>query len=305
MVNNSNLGLKNILATVQTAPTLTAVAKWLYTSQPNISKAITDAENKYGAKLVNRNKTPISLTPAGEQLLLRLNQILSLEEGTVSEIQNFQKNNRRKINLAFFPTYAPIFLPNIYNSLLAQHQNIEFNTLSLTTSEALAALKDGRTDIFLGRNANDPNILSWPLFTEKLCFVISAKSSLYDPSTFTRTITTEELTELQKENYIKWSKETSFIDVTEHFFLLNDLHFQSNLTVDDYEEAMLCASSGLGITMTMYETAKFFLNKNSHLNLLIIPEKMAGLEISVMTLKTNNKFITQIAEEIAQHCRTK
>ena len=80
MTNNSYLSLKNILAAIQTAPTLTQVAKWLYTSQPNVSKTISEAENKYGVKLVNRDQTPISLTIAGEKLLERLEQVLSFEK---------------------------------------------------------------------------------------------------------------------------------------------------------------------------------------------------------------------------------
>lgn len=300
MINNSNLILKNILSAIQTAPTLTAVAKWLYTSQPNISKTISDAEQKYKTKLVNRSKIPISLTPAGEELLIRLEQILNLEEETIRDIQNYSKNNQRKVSLAFFPTYASIILPKIFSPLLQQHPNLALDTQSLTTSEALNALKDGQISIFLGRNVSDPRIKSLSLFTEKLCFVISNKSPLYDKKNIEREIKNTDLIALQKENYISWKEETSFIDVTNHFFLLNGLKFNGNLNVANYEEAMLCAAQGLGITMAMYKTAKFFLKDNKDINLLIIPEKMASLEISTMVLKNATPYTIQIAHDIAQ-----
>lgn len=279
---------------------MTAVAKWLYTSQPNISKTISDAEQKYKTKLVNRAKIPISLTPAGEELLIRLEQILNLEEETIRDIQNYSKNNQRKVSLAFFPTYASIIFPRIFSSLLQQHPNLALDTQSLTTSEALNALKDGQISIFLGRNVSDSRIKSLPLFTEKLCFVISNKSSLYDKKNIEREIKNTDLISLQKENYISWKEETSFIDVTNHFFLLNGLKFSGNLNVANYEEAMLCAAQGLGITIAMYKTAKFFLKDNKDINLLIIPEKMASLEISTMVLKDATPYTIQIAHDIAQ-----
>lgn len=87
--------------------------------------------------------------------------------------------------------------------------------------------------------------------------------------------------------------------VTQHFFLLNGLKFQSNLTVDTYEEAMWCANQGLGITMAMKKTAEFFL-KNQAVNLLVVPTKMASLVISTMVLKDASQDIIQVNEDIAK-----
>ncbi len=299
MANNSNLILSKILEAVQTAPTLTAVAKWLYMSQPNVSKAITDAEKKYGNKLVNRNQIPISLTPTGEELLIRLHQILSLEQKTIDEMKNFTVNDQRKVNIAFFPTYSSIFLPKIYSTLIHKIPNLALNSQSFTTSEAITELKDGQVDIFLGRNVEDPEVISLSLFTEQLCFVIPKEHPFYQEKQFERKLTDKDLLSLQKSNYINWSKETSFIDVTQHFFLLNGLKFQSNLTVDTYEEAMWCANQGLGITMAMKKTAEFFL-KNQAVNLLVVPTKMASLAISTMVLKDASQDIIQVNEDIAK-----
>lgn len=303
MANNPNSTLSKILQAVQTASTLTAVAKWLYMSQPNVSKAITDAEKKYGTKLVNRNQTPISLTPAGEELLKRLHQILFLEQQTLDEMKTFQSNKQRKINVAFFPTYSSIFLPKIYSNLIGKYSDIVLNTQSLTTSEALKRLKNRQVDIFFGRNVDDPEVISLPLFTEQLCFVISKEHPLYQKDDFERQLTNQDLLTLQKSNYINWSKETSFIDVTQHFFLLNGLNFESNLTVDTYEEAMLCAAQGLGITMAMKKTAEFFL-KNQAVNLLVVPTKMASLAISTMVLRDARRDVIQFNEEIADSLKS-
>lgn len=300
MAINANVTLKKILTTVQSAATLTQVANWLYTSQPNVSKLLADAEYKYGVQLVNRQQSPIDLTPAGQQLLLRLDQILSLEENTLIELRNFQKSPVLNLKLAFFPTYLPILLPNIMRKVLALYPTLHVETKSLTTTKALEALKDGQVAIFIGRNASDPDIDSFPLFTEKLCFIVPQNSPLYQSGVYNRYLTNQDMVNLQKENYIKWATETSFIDVTEHFFTLNDLHFTSNLTVDTYEEAMLCATQGLGITMSMYTTAQQFLKDSQKINLLVIPEKMLSLEISIMTRNSVDPEIKKIVRTIAE-----
>ncbi|CAM3110536.1 LysR family transcriptional regulator [Lactiplantibacillus plajomi] len=303
MANNPNRVLKEILTTVQTAATLTQVAEWRYTSQPNISKVLTAAEREYGVQLVNRQQTPISLTAAGEQLLSRLEAQLRFDQQTHLEMRQFQSNPPFQLRLAFFPTYAPIILPKITSALQTAYPKLQLETVSLTTAKALAALKDGQVAIFIGRNASDPTIQSIPLFTEQLCFVISATSPLYHPDQFCRDLTATDLVTLQAENYIKWSAETSFIDVTSHFFHLNDLHFSSNVTVATYEEAMLCAAQGVGITMAMQTTANYFLRHRANVNLLVVPARMASLEISIMTGAHSETIVQKLAQLIATKLR--
>lgn len=297
MINSSQLMLKNVLQTAQTAATLTEIAHWLHTSQPNISKIITDAEQQYQVKLVNRSHTPISLTSAGSFLLDRLTRLTNLENETAEELRNFNPHNEQTIKMAFFPTYAPILVPRLYPLFSSRH--LLLKTQSLTTSRSLAALKSGETDILIGRNANNPDIASRPLFQEELCFVIAKNNPLYRPGKFQRRLTAHDLLILQQTNYISWQVETSFTNVANHFMKINDLHFSQKLSLATYEEAMLCAAQGLGTTLAMIKTASFYL-ATAAVNLLVIPPEMTSLEISLMYHANARPTIAKLATEIQQ-----
>lgn len=296
-MNNSQLMLKSILQAAQTAATLTEIAHWLHTSQPNISKVITDAERRYQVKLVNRSHTPISLTSAGSFLLNQLTKLTSMENETIEKLRNFNPANRQAIKIAFFPTYAPIFVPRIYPIFSARQLTLK--TQGLTTSKALAALKAGDVDIFIGRNASNPDLISLPLFWESLCFVVADNSPLYRPGQFKRQLTTDDLLTLQRENYLTWQAETSFTNVTNHFIGLNDLHFTTNLCLATYEEAMLCAAQGLGTTIAMTKAASFYL-RHAAVNLLLIPPEMTSLEISLMYHADARPALVKLAKAVQQ-----
>ena len=294
----SQKNLKDILDAVESCATLTAVARLLYTTQPNVSKTIAAAERDYGVELVKRNQTPVSLTPAGSYLKQRLERQLSYAAETSRGIKQFAPQRRLPVTLGFFPTYAPLLLPRFYPALRAKHPQLELTCKSQTTSTALAELKNGQSQLFIGRAAADPAITTRPLFSEQLCFVLGRHASLFSPAQPVRTLTTTHLASLQAEPFIRWSTESSFISVSTHFMELNDLNFASQLTVATYEEAMWLAAAGLGTTLAMVHPARFFLEKRPAVNLLVVPPEMASLQIAVMTRTSAEAAVQDLADEI-------
>ena len=71
---------------------ITKAAQLLNMSQPPLSSQIHNLEEELGVALLIRGKRHLELTPEGELLQLRAQQILDLEEKTCQEIRSMRNN---------------------------------------------------------------------------------------------------------------------------------------------------------------------------------------------------------------------
>ena len=68
---------------------ITKAAERLYVTQPTMSRQIKDLERELGEKLFERTNYAIRLTPAGELLRDRAEEILSLADKTLADFNTF------------------------------------------------------------------------------------------------------------------------------------------------------------------------------------------------------------------------
>ena len=146
----SQKNLKDILDAVESCATLTAVARLLYTTQPNVSKTIAAAERDYGVELVKRNQTPVSLTPAGSYLKQRLERQLSYAAETSRGIKQFAPQRRLSLeqargriaaaSIAPYPPGVPVAAPGerITGEILDY-----FKTIGYPLDEPVFVLEEG------------------------------------------------------------------------------------------------------------------------------------------------------------------
>lgn len=79
---------------------ITKAAEFLHISQPSLSVQIQQLEAELGKTLLKREKRHISLTPDGELLCRRAEEILSLVEKTKGELQNTEEHIGGDITIA-------------------------------------------------------------------------------------------------------------------------------------------------------------------------------------------------------------
>ena len=81
-----NIRQAQYLITVYEEGSISNAAKRLYISQPALSQTIQIVEKEIGARIFNRNTTPISLTYAGEKYLATAPKLIALETNIHREI---------------------------------------------------------------------------------------------------------------------------------------------------------------------------------------------------------------------------
>src|SRR6185437_13421566 len=93
-------------------------------SQPALSMQIKEMEEVLGSLLLERSARQIALTTFGEELLLRVRDILR----SVDELGDFARATRDRLagrlRVGMIPTVAPYLLPKIVENLARMHPEL-------------------------------------------------------------------------------------------------------------------------------------------------------------------------------------
>jgi len=149
-------------------------------TQPTLSMMIMKLEEELGVKIFDRKKSPVEPTIEGVEVIKRAAQILA----DVSSLTEFAKSTRvdvsGELNLAIIPTLAPYLLPLLLPSLIEKYPRLKLNIRELITSDLVAELKSGGTDIgLLATPLNDGRLVEHPVFQEEFLAYVSENEKAY------------------------------------------------------------------------------------------------------------------------------
>src|SRR5882757_9080456 len=115
----------------------------LHVAQPSLSTQIKALEEEVGARLFERDKRHVSLTPAGRRFQGRVTAILALAEGAKSEARSAEGGRLGMINLGY--TALSMFstaLPHSIRRFRAEHPHVRISLRELTSLQQLNELKE-------------------------------------------------------------------------------------------------------------------------------------------------------------------
>ena len=142
------MGKYSVLLRVAELKNVTKVSKELGYSQPNISYLIRKAEEELGVRLFNRgNRSILSLTPAGAELLPLMQQVETLEQ-SIERIAHLYQNETLRIGS--FYSACVYWLPPILKRFTAEHPTVKITIIERDTyTELEAMLSRGEIDCCL------------------------------------------------------------------------------------------------------------------------------------------------------------
>jgi DNA-binding transcriptional LysR family regulator len=138
------LRLFGVFETVCRSDNLRVAAAALNVSQPAVSQSLKQLEEHIGARLINRETRPASLTPEGEILLRATEDGLARISGAVEEIRRRVTRNGSAVTVACSVGVATHWLMPHLESFYAAHGDIQVNVI---TSESGAPAIAGDIDI--------------------------------------------------------------------------------------------------------------------------------------------------------------
>lgn len=152
---------------------MTNTAQKLYISQQNLSQHIRRLEQYYGVELFYR-KPRLTLTYAGEQLLIAANHILAEENDLRNRLSDISLLGAGHLRIGI-PSYRgelclPSILPRFHG--IWPHVSIQLVDASSEVMEQMVF--DGELDLYIGiKYTEDPRLEIFPLLDDNLFLVAS------------------------------------------------------------------------------------------------------------------------------------
>jgi len=144
-----NLYKLEIFAIVVQSGSFSAAAEQMLMTQPAVSQHIQDLEASLGAKLFQRGRRGVTLTPAGETLHRYTQEILRLlaeAENAVTDVQHLASG---QVRVAATPGVGVYLLPDWVHVFRQHYPNLNVTVETSITPKIVADLRSGKMDIGL------------------------------------------------------------------------------------------------------------------------------------------------------------
>ena len=140
--------LLKYLAFVKTVETgsFTRAAQALDYAQSSISKMVADLETEWGMTLLERSKSGVCLTSAGEQIMPFLRKVLQDHQELEGQISRMNGIETGIVRIGTFASVAINWLPNIFAALQKDYPGIGYEMLLGDYDEVEHWIGEGRVD---------------------------------------------------------------------------------------------------------------------------------------------------------------
>jgi LysR family transcriptional regulator, hydrogen peroxide-inducible genes activator len=140
-------------------------------SQPTLSTQIRKLEEYLGATLIERNAKSVSLTPAGQDVVIRARHILAEVDGLLTAARVSHGPLTGALNLGIIPTLAPYFLPWFIPLTKLRYPKLQLVVHEDLTSRLLEQLRAYQIDAaLLALPLQMEDVEQLPLFDEPFWF---------------------------------------------------------------------------------------------------------------------------------------
>ncbi len=133
-------------------------------AQPPLSRMITRMEADVGAQLIDRSRSQIRLTQAGELLLVRAREIVRQVDEVTTQVAQLGSGKSGVLRVGFVGSATHSVLPSVIKAFRARHADIELTLSAMNNAGLKEALIRREIDIAIAR----PSIADEDILSEKL-----------------------------------------------------------------------------------------------------------------------------------------
>jgi LysR family hydrogen peroxide-inducible transcriptional activator len=133
-------------------------------SQPSLSAQLGELEGALGARLFERDRRRVLLTPAGEGLVARARRVLTDAEDLADASRRLADPLSGTLRIGIIPTISPYLLPDLVRALRREHARLTVRWTEDRTATLVNALQEGALDAaVLALEADLGDLASEPL----------------------------------------------------------------------------------------------------------------------------------------------
>jgi DNA-binding transcriptional LysR family regulator len=152
-------------------------------SQSAISLQIAALERVAGTRLLDRpgGRRPVSLTPAGEQVMRHARQIVDQIRAAEADLSALATGHAGVVSLGTFPTASRHLLPVALDVLRRTHPGVEVSLDDVGHPDQPERLAAGQTDLVLGLRPFDGPFVIRELLSDPYVFIAAATDTGASP----------------------------------------------------------------------------------------------------------------------------
>ncbi|RBP31817.1 LysR family transcriptional regulator [Marinobacter pelagius] len=170
-------------------------ARKLYRSQPALSMAIRDLEERLGQPFFEKTHKA-QLTPFGEYCLPRFRDLVKQHDRLASELQQVAGGHQGRVTLATVPSVASRLMPEFLAGFVSQYPDININLHDENAEFVCRLVASGEVDLGISSVWVEDERLSFaPLFEDKVGVVMRRDHPLANRKSL-------KWTELARERFI-------------------------------------------------------------------------------------------------------
>lgn len=128
---------------------MAAVAEALRLSPSAISQQLTLLEAEAGVQLIDRRGRGVTLTPAGERLVLHAERIVSVLEEAKTDLAELRRVVVGDLRVAAFPSIASVLIPETMRDMQKSYPRLAVILEEMEPANGLAALRAWQADVAL------------------------------------------------------------------------------------------------------------------------------------------------------------
>lgn len=156
--------------TVAAEQSISKAAEKLYISQPYLSQHIIRLEESFQVQLLDREKTPLSLTPAGEIYANYLESCRQLYQKLLFDFEAINASRAQTLRLGFSHWRASTLLPDILPAFTQQYPGVKLEFFESPTSDLYGLITGDKVDFVITNTTLDtPDyVTTETIFYEKI-----------------------------------------------------------------------------------------------------------------------------------------
>lgn len=169
-----------ILNKVAEVQSFTKAAEVLGLTQSAVSHAISSLEKEFGFSVIHRNRTGVTLTEDGQEMLIEMRKVLLAEEHLQQAASNILGVNKGTVRIGLISTISTHWMPNIIPIMDAQYPGIRIELREGDYYEIEQWLLNGEVDCGFLNRTSSKRFDFMPLKRDPLLCIVSEDCPLYD-----------------------------------------------------------------------------------------------------------------------------
>lgn len=149
-----NLDLLRSFVAIAEAGSISKTAEQMRVSQSTLTRQMQALENEIGGRLLERSRSGVALTAAGQTLFQQVTPLLGKFDAAIAEARNRARGQTGSLRIGYMMSAAAEFLNPALARVRAELPEFKVKLVDLSPGEQIAALRRGELDVALVGNAD-------------------------------------------------------------------------------------------------------------------------------------------------------